>query len=253
MRTAMFKTDFWLEDGIYELNTDTKAIYLCLLTNPQRDLTPAFKLNDRMLSAYSGFGIEALQLCRKQLVEAGFIYYVEGYYILTKQSYVEPLTGRDSKKIFEREFNKLPLPVREFIEEQGILTSGNSTSTPTGTSTGVIDIDKHITINKDIVKKEDEVSKLYHETVKELKIPVRNYNNLRGYIKRLENELGKDGALAYLDFVKTNYRSLNDDGFKPRLNESMDIYAKRVSIQSWIERSIQKQQRPVAPGGRPVI
>lgn len=155
MRTAMFKTDFWEEDGIFELNTDTKAIYICLLTNPKRDLTPAFKLGDRMLSTYSGYSYDAIKLSRNQLIERGFIDYVDGYYILCKQNYVQPSTGRDSAKIFERNIKNLPLSVLENIKSKGLLVPLESTGTPTGTSTSVIDIT--IDIHKDIIIKTEHV------------------------------------------------------------------------------------------------
>lgn len=158
MRTAMFRTDFWKDDGIFSLNKDTKDIYICLLTNPERDLTPAFKLSDRMLSTYSGYSIEVIQNCRKQLEEKDYIAFVDGYYVICSQAYVEPLTGRDSKKIFQRDYAKLPQSVKQIIQRRKLLsTPVNEDAKSTGTSTSVIDID--ITIDKDINKEESEESK----------------------------------------------------------------------------------------------
>lgn len=102
-------------------------------------------------------------------------------------------------------------------------------------------------------KEPDEISQLYHETVRKLNLPVRNYNNLRSCVKRLETEIGKTKALDYLNFISTNYQSLNDDGFKPRINEALDIYSKRVALQTWIERMINSQQKPKEAGGRPIF
>ena len=84
-------------------------------------------------------------------------------------------------------------------------------------------------------------SKAYYDTLKELKTPIRNHNNLRGYIKRLEDELGEKIAVKYLDFLKNVYPTLNDDGFKPTISESIDIYAKRESISNWVKKQSNKK------------
>jgi len=88
-----------MDDDVFELNSDTRLVYLCLLTNPQRDLLPAFRVSDRMLSAYTGYSKDLIELCRRQLLESGRIYYQDGYYIFTKQDFVKPSAGRDSSVI----------------------------------------------------------------------------------------------------------------------------------------------------------
>ena len=90
-------------------------------------------------------------------------------------------------------------------------------------------------------KKYENTSKAYYDTVKALRLPIRNHNNLRGYIKRLEDELGEDIAIQYLEFVKDIYQNLKDDGYKPTIAESLDIYAKRESISNWVKRQSSKK------------
>jgi hypothetical protein len=90
-------------------------------------------------------------------------------------------------------------------------------------------------------KKYENTSKAYYDTIKALRLPIRNHNNLRGYIKRLEDELGEDIAIQYLDFVKDIYQNLKDDGYKPTIAESLDIYAKRESISNWVKRQASKK------------
>ena len=91
--------------------------------------------------------------------------------------------------------------------------------------------------SKEIIEKKptDKVSKAYYDTIKALKLPVRNHNNVRGKIKQLKQELGEEDSLKYLDFIVNIYPSLPDDGFKPRILESLDIYAKRMAIGSWVK------------------
>lgn len=90
-------------------------------------------------------------------------------------------------------------------------------------------------------KKYENTSKAYYDTIKALKLPIRNHNNLRGYIKRLEDEVREEIAIRYLNFLKDVYPYLKDDGYKPTITESLDIYAKRESISNWVKRQSSKK------------
>lgn len=146
MKTAIIKTNFWQEDDIFELNSDTRFFYLCLLTNPQRDITPAFKCGDRLLSAYTGYTVELINICRKQLIEKGKISYIDGYYIFNKQDFVQPSKGRDTKIIYDRYLKDLPESVVKVLNKK---STGNTTGTSTGTISSVKDKGKDKGNNKD--------------------------------------------------------------------------------------------------------
>ena len=101
---------------------------------------------------------------------------------------------------------------------------------------------------KQIVQKKptDEVAKAYYDAIKTLKIPVRNHNNVRSKIKQLKQELGREDSLKYLDFIVNIYPTLPDDGFKPRILEALDIYAKRMAIGSWVTTMQSRQSGGIA-------
>lgn len=85
-----------------------------------------------------------------------------------------------------------------------------------------------------MASKESSVSIKYYQVVKKYQLPVRNHSNLRNKIKELEKI---DGSEKYLDFLlQFNYQDLQLD-FKPELNESLDIYTKRIQIMNQIRRS----------------
>lgn len=102
--------------------------------------------------------------------------------------------------------------------------------------------------SKEIVKKKptDEVAKAYYETIKTLKLPVRNHNNVRSKINQLKQELGEEDSLKYLQFIIDIYPTLPDDGFKPRILEALDIYAKRMAIGSWVTTMQSRQSGGIA-------
>lgn len=134
--------------------------------------------------------------------------------------------------------NTQPQPIEKcsISSFKGSLTASNNENT----QSTIIEPKSSQIANKQ-AKPYANTSKAYYDTLKELKTPIRNHNNLRGYIKRLEDELGEKIAVKYLDFLKNVYPTLNDDGFKPTISESIDIYAKRESISNWVKKQSNKK------------
>lgn len=115
MKTAIIKTSFWKEDKIFELLPDARFFYLCLLTNPERNGTSAFKCSDRLMVAYTGYDIKTIEICQKQLIEHGLIEMLDGFYIINEQDNVIPKKGRLSSTLYEKDFNSLPLNIQELL------------------------------------------------------------------------------------------------------------------------------------------
>lgn len=218
MKTAIIKTNFWLEDEIFGLNSDTRYLYLCILTNPQRDITPAFKCSDRLMSAYTGYSLSLIDICRKQLIESGFINYVDGYYILTSQNYVEPSKGRDTKIIYDRYFSELPENIKVFLSD--------STSTSTSTTTSVIVKDKDN--NKD--KDKDTFGEFEN-----VKLTEEEYN-------KLVEKLGENNTKLMIEELSTGIAS---KGYKYKSH-----YA---TILSWSRRRVTKLQERNQPKQRTIV
>ena len=118
MKTAIIKTDYWKEDKIFELLPDARYFYLCLLTNPERTTTAAFKCSDRLMSAYTGYNQDVIKLCQKELISKKLIQIVDGYYILNEQDFVQANKGKLSTQLYEKDFNLLPLKVKELLHSR---------------------------------------------------------------------------------------------------------------------------------------
>lgn len=108
MKTQIIKTSFWKDDKIYQLSIDAKLLYLCLLTNPEKNTTPAFKVSDRMLSIQTGFNINQIEVAKKVLVELELIKFVEGYFIINDQDFVKAAKGKLSAHLYEKDITSLP-------------------------------------------------------------------------------------------------------------------------------------------------
>ena len=87
---------------------------------------------------------------------------------------------------------------------------------------------------------QDDIDKLFYETVKDLKLPVKNHTNLKTKIKELKTTLGDESAIMYLTWLKNNWL-LVDGEFKPSLNDGIDIWTKHAQIRNWL-KSLQKSQ-----------
>lgn len=161
MKTAIINTDFWKDDSIFDLNTDTRLFYLAILTNPERNTSPAFKCSDRMMSTFTGYDKDLLPLLRKQLIEQGRIQYESGYYIILDQAYIKPTKGKLSSTLLEKYLNELPSEVRVIVDN--FLMSGS------GVVQEYKDKDKDITKDKHN-DKDIELAELLKEKV-ELNFP----------------------------------------------------------------------------------
>lgn len=117
MKTALINTDVWKDEKIISLNSDTRLLYMCLVTNPERNTTPAYKCGDRLLSAYTGYTKELLDICKKQLQKNKLIYFIDDYIIIGECAYVKPTKGKLTEELYSREFDKLPNKIKDFTHE----------------------------------------------------------------------------------------------------------------------------------------
>jgi len=118
METALIRTTIWEDEKIDELNSDTRLLYLALLTNPKRNTTKIFKCPDKLLVAYTGYDVKLINLCRNQLIEKKFINYIDGYYILNGDEFVEAKKGRFTKVKEKEYFSKLPIEILNLLKNK---------------------------------------------------------------------------------------------------------------------------------------
>lgn len=118
MRTALIKTELWDDDTFYEMNIDTKLIYLLLLTSPERGVGRIFKMSDRLISARSGLTTQQIATCKKQLEEAGSVFFIENYILLAKKSsFIQPVKGRLTEKVLAKEIKDIPENIIEHFSQ----------------------------------------------------------------------------------------------------------------------------------------
>lgn len=148
MKTAIIKTGIWKDKTIRSLNIDTKLVYFCIITNPDRNTTRFLQLDEDYLCLQSGVDHRQLILIKKQLELAGLVYFLDDWAAITDQSYVAPARGKLSIDIYNSDLEKVPDEVKSLINKDKKYLSDS------GASPEYIYINKNIDIdiNKDIDK-----------------------------------------------------------------------------------------------------
>ena len=120
MKTALVTTEFWKDNKLYNLNIDTKLLYLFYTTCPERNTTRFYRCNDRLVSAYVGISNNLLELCKSQLSDNNLIYFKDDWVIIGDQSYVQPNTGKLTKSIYPKDMAAVPEDVLDLARQKGI-------------------------------------------------------------------------------------------------------------------------------------
>lgn len=131
MKTALVKTDLCDDDLFFELNIDTKLLYMIILLSPERGVGRIFRLSKRMQSFRTGLSEKQLLTCQEQLEAAGVVYFYDQYvYMTEKSSFIQPVKGKLTAVTLERELKALPADViRAFklrVEELTEVSLGDS-------------------------------------------------------------------------------------------------------------------------------
>lgn len=77
------------------------------------------------------------------------------------------------------------------------------------------------------------VGQLYFMVVKKYSLPVRNHNNLKAKVTKLETEVGRSHAQHYLRALLARDLENEPGDFRPVLQESEDIYNKRLKVEQF--------------------
>lgn len=120
MKTALLKTSFWDDDTVYQLNLDTKLLYLFLNTAPERNTTRFYKLPDRLISAHIGISDNALALCKSQLEDKHLVFFKDGWIILGDSGYAKPATGKLTMSIYPQDLENVPEYIRQFALDRNL-------------------------------------------------------------------------------------------------------------------------------------
>lgn len=246
MKTAIIKTNIWDDDDFFELNIDTKLLYLLLLSSPERGVSDVYKVSDRILSARSGLTMKQLEICKRQLQDAGLVVFADRYVKLGSASYVRPRAGRFTKSALSRELSDIPADV---MDQLGSTDENLQEEYKKNTSAALVhkDIDKDIDKDRDNdidndkdvnspveVHGKPEINELfaYWQDHVGYAIESRRQRN-RNACSNLVKKYGTDGVETLIRTVSKS----QTDRYAPRISDFESLQARCNELLAWVKRS----------------
>lgn len=223
MKTAMIKTSLWDDDTFYELNIDTKLIYMLVLTAPERGVGRVFKMSDRMISARSGLSIDQISICKKQLEEKGVVTFYKGWINLTeKSSFVQPIKGKLTSITLDREIKEIPNDIRCYFYQSF------TGETPVHDNDNVKD--------KDDVKdnrSKPEINKLFSLWEKIVGYEIDSNKQKNRYAC---SNLFKKHGIDKLEQLLRGVAMSQTDKYAPRISDFVSLQSKLSELLAWEKR-----------------
>jgi len=227
MKTAILKTNLWDDDDFFELNIDTKLLYLLLMSAPERGVSDIYKVSNRILSARSGLSSDQLEICKKQLAEKGLVSFDKSYIKLIGSAYVLPKKGRFTEQALTREYEEVPKETLDYFNSSLIVEYNNNTIHNNKDKDNNINID----VNKDNSKKE--INDLFLEWNEVVGYEIQsNIQKNRYACNNLLKKHGKDKLMQLLRGVALS----QSDNFAPRVSDFVSLQSKLSELLAWGKR-----------------
>lgn len=241
MKTAILKTNLWDDDEFYELNIDTKLLYLLLLSSPERGVSDIYAVTDRILTARSGLAQKQLEICKQQLQDRGLVLFCGKFVRLTSAAYVLPKKGRFTAKALEREYDDVPVEILAAltpppeVKDNSPLIVKDIKRTIHKDKDRDKDRDKDKDVDKSIAPKfgNKEINSLFDtwEEVVGYKLQANRQKN-RNACNNLIRKFDVEGV------VKLIYGAAraSEDRFGPRISDFISLQAKSDELMAWGRR-----------------
>jgi len=198
---AFINTDVWKDDEIIKLSVDAKLVYFSLLIG-EREYIDVFKLHRNILIMMTGLNERQLEVSLGYLEEAGFVEVYNGY-IGIKKSYAAKLNGFYNDINSKREYEKLPVDIREHFYPDGeeVIVTVKPKKVKTGPKPETI---------KDIISKQPEALReslqdFVDDRIERKKAPTTRA--VKGWITKLETMYPNNPAKQALSLQQSIERS----------------------------------------------
>lgn len=213
--------------------SDLLALYITYAEVTQWQNTNRIKATGSFMQKRMGWGRDRLIKNKKRLVELDLIANtithdgkkISGHFIDIKYVIATPLKIQHVAKTDTSAYRK-----KDKVLRDKKIASGDGASSDADDSS----------LNKTEIKPRKSsapnptINALHYQVIKKYALPVSNHNEVRAKSKRMEQEVGYDKAIAYLQSLLDNdYESVTGK-FKPSLDHSRDIYDKRKKIEVFL-------------------
>jgi len=254
MKTAILKTNLWDDDEFFELNIDTKLLYLLLMSAPERGVSDIYAVSDRILSARSGLSIEQLKLCKKQLSAKRLVSFKDKYVRLIGSAYVLPKKGRFTKNALENEYAEIPENVLMYFNQQFTdKVSKDSLIVEHYDDTIYNNVNKDVYNNKDNNKDNNKVIVVEKVSTKTINGMFTYWQTIVGYAVTAKVKQNRDycGKLIK-EYTKEDIAQMikaaalaSEDKYAPRVSNFIDLYRKFDDLKLWVKRETRSNKPKV--------
>jgi len=234
VRTTLINTTFWREDDIDQLHLDSKLLYLYMLTNPDKGLANIYHYKTKVISAYSGLGVDQIEVAVKQLIELGYVDIFKGYYVLLK-GHEMAKKGRFTQKTIEKELEMLP---NDVLDHFNLLI--NQSSSGVAPEHKDKDNNKDISITKSNTKEIDELFDKWQEIVG-YKLSSRISAN-----RTAASKLLKERQLEDIHRMLAGVAVSQSDQYAPRVSSFIELEKKWDELIAWGRRASSTNKPKVA-------
>lgn len=235
MKTAIIQTSIWKDKKIRSMHLDTRMVFLCMITNPDRNCTRYMKLDEDYLCIQSGIDFRQLEVVKKQLEELNLIYFVDDWAIFADDSYVKPTKGKLSQILYEKDLLLVPKKVIDFYNNSSELLMSGS-----GVAREYINKDnnKDININKDNSKKE--INDLFADWEEIVGYEIQSNKQRNRYAcNNLFKKHGRDKLLQLFRGVAL----AQNDKYAPRISDFISLQSKLNDLIVWGKQNGQSSKK----------
>jgi len=224
----MIKTSLWDDDTFYELNIDTKLVYMLTLTSPERGVGRIFKMSDRIISARSGLSIDQISICKKQLESKGLVSFYKGWINLTeKSSFVQPIKGKLTPITLQREIDDIPSDIRCYFDQS---FTGETPVHDNDNDNDNDNVHDNVKVNDKSSSEINDIFSLWEEVIG-YKIESNQQKN-RYACSNLLKKHGKDKLEQLLRGVALTQA----DKYAPRISDFVSLQSKLSELLAWGKR-----------------
>lgn len=254
-KQRMVNTRFWSDSFVVDkLNALDRLLFLYLLTNNKTNIIGIYELPIRTAAFETGIDRDDLEKMLKRLSPK--VEYFDGW-VYIRQFAEHQMYNPNVDKGMQRELSGLPKKVLKKLERLGVESDRllkaiqslslefvkpkpkpkPKLSKTSFTKTG----DESPKDKKKLVKRDDEIARLYYEAIKRLDLPVRNHTTLKKKIAEMSREPDRQKVVNYLLFMRDQFAD-TDWPYKPDINFDLDIYSKRKQIKNSMERYLTQRK-----------
>ena len=207
------------------MHIDTKLFYLCLITNPDRNTTRFFKVDEDYLCIQSGLDYRQLDVVKKQLEELELVYFKDDWVILSDNAFVSPAKGKLSQIIHSKDLASVPQEVLDYQSKKLLSHSGATQEYKDKDKDNNKDKDKNNS-NTEI----NDIFSLWEETIG-YKIESNQQKN-RYACSNLLKKHGKNKLTQLLKGVALS----QSDKYAPRISDFVSLQSKLSELLAWGKR-----------------